>query len=239
MPVQYGTLMRTMEEYCKIHTLFKRDERLRIIEGQWTLPEIEYLAGNKWLLTEKVDGTNVRVAFKDGEVSITGRTKDADFREDFRNTLNDKFNNDSMLSAVHKASKGNEIILFGEGFGPGINGGGKYTQNYDFVLFDVYVPTIRNPHEGTYVDGWWLHRNNCEDVASKLGLNIVPLVGEFTLFEAIEMVKAGFKSSWGDFWAEGIVAKTPVELFTRKGERLLTKIKHKDFLNVSEVKNGV
>lgn len=227
-----------MREYCKIHTLFKRDERLRIIEGDWTLPEIKYLADNKWSLTEKVDGQNIRVHFKDGVVTIGGRTKDAEFRDDFIGRITDKFNADVMIASLTKMAKGGEIILFGEGYGPNISGGGKYTDTHDFVLFDVYVPTIRDPETGTYVDGWWLHRGNCEDVAGKLGIDIVPLIGEYTLHEAIEMVRAGFKSKWGDFYAEGIVAKTPVELFTRKGERLLTKIKHKDFLNVSELSNA-
>lgn len=222
-----------MIEYCKIHTLFKRDENLRIIEGEWSLPEIQYLAGSKWQLTEKVDGQNIRVQYKDGVVTIGGRTKDAEFRDDFAQAMNSKFQDESMLQALQKVSKGSEMVLFGEGFGPGIHGGGKYTDEYQFILFDVYVPTVRDPSTGTYVDGWWLHRNNCADVAHKLGLDIVPMIGEFTLYEAIEMVRSGFKSQWGDFCAEGIVAKTPVELFTRKGERLLTKIKHKDFLNTN------
>jgi len=48
--------------------------------------------------------------------------------------------------------------------------------------------------------------------------------------EAIEMVRNGFNSQWGNFMAEGIVARPKVELKTRKGERLITKIKHRDFI---------
>lgn len=221
-----------MREYCKIHTLFKRDEHLRIIEGDWTLPEIEYLAGSKWSLTEKVDGTNLRIGYSNGKVNVCGRTKDADLREDFLDAIVDKF--EPLIPKLEKVGKGGEIILFGEGVGPGIESGGKYALSYDFVLFDVYVPTTRSPETGTYVDGWWLHRHNCEDVAAKLDLDIVPLIGDYTLYEAIDMVKSGFVSQWGGFYAEGIVAKTPVELFTRKGERILTKIKHKDFLRLSD-----
>ena len=39
----------------------------------------------------------------------------------------------------------------------------------------------------------------------------------------------GKQEYWGDFIAEGIVARPKVTLFTRKGERLITKIKHRDF----------
>ena len=51
-----------MNEYHKIQTVFKRDIQSKgktLIEGQWTLPEFEYLASNIWAFTEKVDGTNI------------------------------------------------------------------------------------------------------------------------------------------------------------------------------------
>ncbi|MBS1722644.1 MAG: hypothetical protein JSS66_06495 [Armatimonadetes bacterium] len=221
-------------EYSKIHTLFQRDEQNKVIFGKWSLPEIEHLACCKWLLSEKLDGQNIRVEYKDGQVDITGRTKDAVFSVDMDAALKAIFDTPTMLSALEKTFKGGEAVLYGEGIGPGICGGGKYAQQHTFVLFDVYVPTLRNPSAGTYVDGWWLHRHNCEDVANKLGLEIVPGLGLHTLYDAIKLVKAGFKSQWGNFFAEGIVAKTPTELYSRKGERILTKIKHKDFLNLSE-----
>lgn len=43
------------------------------------------------------------------------------------------------------------------------------------------------------------------------------------------MTRKGIKSQWGDFIAEGIVARPATELLTRNGERIITKIKHKDF----------
>lgn len=43
--------------------------------------------------------------------------------------------------------------------------------------------------------------------------------------------RKGFNSIWGDFIAEGIVARPAVELKTRNGHRIITKIKHKDFVN--------
>ena len=43
------------------------------------------------------------------------------------------------------------------------------------------------------------------------------------------MTKKGFKSQWGDFKAEGIVARPNTELVGRDGKRIITKIKQKDF----------
>ena len=109
--------------------------------------------------------------------------------------------------------------LYGEGYGPKIQkGGGNYRADQDFVLFDVKV------------GDFWLQRGDVEDVAKKLGLDVVPIIGEGTLAEMVELARQGFKSRWGDFIAEGIVARPSVELRSRNGSRLITKIKHSDFV---------
>lgn len=100
--------------------------------------------------------------------------------------------------------------------------GTVFMENYipdgvSFVLFDVKV------------NEWYLKREDVEDVASKFGIKIVPIVGHGTLQDAIDMIKKGMKSEWGNFIAEGIVARPRVEVFTRKGERVIAKIKYKDY----------
>jgi hypothetical protein len=71
-----------------------------------------------------------------------------------------------------------------------------------------------------------------ENIATKLGVEIVPIVGEGTLWDAIDLVKVGMKSLWGDFESEGIVARPKVELQTRGGRRIITKIKTVDYRNL-------
>lgn len=208
-----------MNEYHKIQTVFKRDMETRngktLLEGQWTLPEFEYLANNTWVFTEKVDGTNIRVMFKDGAVTFGGKTDSAQLPAQLVIRLNDLF-----LPMAKKLQDvfGCDACLYGEGYGAKIQKGGEnYRQDQDFVLFDVRV------------GDWWLQRSDVEDVASKLGIDIVPIIGEGTLYDAIENAKQGIKSSWGDFQAEGIVARPKVELKTRNGHRIITKIKCRDF----------
>jgi hypothetical protein len=72
-------------------------------------------------------------------------------------------------------------------------------------------------------------RSDVEDVAKSLGIVVVPIIGVGTLSDMIEKVKAGITSTWGDFMAEGIVARPFIELKTRNGSRIITKLKHKDF----------
>ncbi|KKK87847.1 hypothetical protein LCGC14_2749110, partial [marine sediment metagenome] len=111
------------------------------------------------------------------------------------------------------------VCLYGEGFGAKIQkGGGNYNPTgVDFILFDVKV------------GNWWLERENIEDIASKLNIKVVPIIGKGTLIEAVDKTKTGHYSSFGQFIAEGIVVRPPITLFSRRGERLLGKIKTKDF----------
>ena len=207
-----------MKEYHKIQTLFKRDMQnngKRLLEGEWTLPEFEFLAGNQWVFTEKVDGTNIRVMLNDGAVTFGGKTDSAQIPAQLVARLNALF-----LPLTTKMQKvfGCDACLYGEGYGAKIQkGGSNYRPDQDFVLFDVRVGE------------WWLQRVDVEDVAQKLGLDIVPIIGEGTLHDAISQAKEGIVSTWGNFQAEGIVARPKVELKTRNGQRIITKIKCRDF----------
>ena len=49
-------------KYPKIETLFNRDENFKIVEGNYRLPEFENVTN--WTITEKVDGTNVRIIYQ-------------------------------------------------------------------------------------------------------------------------------------------------------------------------------
>jgi hypothetical protein len=211
-----------MKEYHKIQTLFKRDldaPNKPMIEGDWTTPELEYLADNEWELTEKFDGTNIRINYKkDGFVLFGGRTDNAQIPTKLLNYLNQTFTPDLFNSA------GLEFVtLYGEGYGAGIQ---KCGGNYDpiaqkFVLFDVVV-------HGQDQD-WWLFRHDVDDIAKKLDIESVPVIGWGSLHQAISIVKNGLTSRWGNFEAEGIVARPTVPLWNRKGERIITKIKGRDF----------
>lgn len=207
-----------MSEYHKIQSIFKRDmsgPRKTLIDGDWTMPEFEYLAGNQWVFTEKVDGTNIRVIFKGGGVTFGGRTESAQIPAQLVTRLNEKFL--PMATALADVFA-DGAVLYGEGYGAKIQkGGGNYRADQDFVLFDVKV------------GDWWLQRADVEEIATRLGIDIVPIIGEGTLHDAVAQAKTGIRSTWGDFEAEGIVARPKTELKTRSGHRLIAKIKCRDF----------
>lgn len=246
-----------METYPKIQTLFKRHldgpKKGKMIRGEWTTPELEYLADNEWEFTEKVDGTNIRVGLTVASdtlnVEYAGRSNNAVIPTGLLQHLEQTFPTNPLwrrdLQAPAYGSRYNDIlfwmkneglksvILFGEGYGAKIQGGGKYREDHSFVLFDVKI------------GDWWLTRPNVDDIAAKLGIDSVPTIGYGTLHDAIDIVSTGItfnsgggivrwgdgrlKSQWGTFEAEGIVARPKVPLFDRKGNRIICKVKSVDF----------
>lgn len=209
-----------MIEYHKINTMFKRNMEgdKKIIFDDWAEPEVEYLKNNEWIFTEKVDGTNIRIYWDGKEVTFGGRTDSAQIPNGVINRLNDLFYSTPAKVRLREVFPEGGVVFYGEGYGAKIQkGGGNYKDVQDFVLFDVKVGE------------WWLERHNVEDVAEKLQLDVVPVIGGGTLYDAVDMVKAGITSKWGNFEAEGIVARPQVELTTRNGSRIIAKIKARDF----------
>lgn len=218
-----------MKEYPKIQTVFKRDEKThRVIEGEYSLPEFEYLRHNLWVFTEKVDGTNVRVLWNGKDITFGGKTNKAQMPPFLEDRLVDIFINKATIEVFKEIfgnDEGMEVCLYGEGYGARIQkGGGKYIPDgVDFILFDVKI------------NEWWLERKNIEDVGQKLGIGVVPIIGEGTLIDLVGYGKLGFISKWDksesqqEFMAEGVVAKPKVDLWNRRGDRIITKIKYKDF----------
>jgi len=217
-----------MNTYHKINTIFKREQfkNNALIIGDWSEPEFEFLQNNEWEFTEKVDGTNIRIQFNtDGNITIAGKTDRADIPKFLYEKLasiflTSKFQ-ESMKASFSTMGDGSypEVCLYGEGYGSKIQKEG-YLYNRpdtDFVLFDIKVGE------------WWLQRNDVEAIARFLSIPIVPVVGRGSLHDAITLVRDGMKSAWGNFTSEGVIAYPVVPLRKRNGERIITKIKTRDF----------
>ncbi len=204
-----------MKEYPKIETLLNRDEKtFRVRIGEWRLPEFEYLKDCQWYFTEKVDGTNIRVMWDGTEIRWGGKTNNAQIPTFLITKLQGLFPVSKFQGIFPEP-----ICLYGEGYGAKIQrGGGNYIPNgCDFVLLDVRI------------GDWWLQRKDVENIASRLNISVIPIIGNGGLMTAVDMAEKGFNSQWGNFPAEGIVVRPMVELSTRSGHRIIGKIKSKDF----------
>ena len=210
------------KEYHKIITAWKRDPVTKyktLIWGEWATPEFEYLQDAVWSWTEKVDGTNIRLTWADGVVRLDGRHQRSQIPTDLIARLQDLFP-ESLLAETFGTD--GEIMLCGEGYGARIQKGGEnyLPDSVDFILFDVWA-------------GAWLERENVEDIARKLDIKVVPIVGRGTLGGAIECVRVlrpySQVAANVEHEMEGLVMRPEVELLDRRGQRIITKIKVKDF----------
>lgn len=211
-----------MIPYIKIDTPFERDNdgTKKLIDGKFRNETVEYLKDNKWLCSEKIDGTNIGVVWDGHKVSFQGRTERAQIPTQLVNKLNELFGGTINEEMFEQKFGEMNVILFGEGYGPKIQkGGGLYRDNVSFILFDVYLSD----------QNLWLKRDAVEDIAKSFGIDVVDIVLTGTLQEAIGFVKTKPKSHIGTANMEGLVCRPTVELLDRMGRRVITKIKVCDF----------
>jgi len=209
-----------MEKYHKIHTVYKRDPENNLktlLEGEYTKPEFEYLQNNIWEWDEKIDGAGTRIILENEQLIIKGKQEKSQIQNSLYTKLETIFQ--PRLKLMIEVFKNNDICMYGEGFGNRIQKiGGKYRPDQGFILFDIKI------------GHWWLKRIDVIEIAKILNMDVVPKIGEGTLHGMIDYVESGFNSTFGDFIAEGIVARPKIELKARSGERIITKLKYKDFV---------
>lgn len=227
-----------MTEYHKIDTLYERDEKTHKLQDPLVLRNPIYANFKKLLWTEKIDGTNIRISWNTKKVWFDGREKDSMLPASLVNYLMDTFSMEKFRSAFPNIPEwpdgvdgtNTPVILFGEGCGGSIQAGGNYSPSSIFVLFDVLVDCR-----------YWLSQDNVEDVARKLGILTAPVMGEMSVEEATEMVKKGFPSILAHNLtgsvapAEGLIGRPPETMFNNKGERLICKLKTKDFARAANL----
>lgn len=210
-----------MKTYHKIESLFERstEGKKKLIEGQFHNPTVEMLRHIGWEWTEKIDGTNIRIQWDGHTVSFGGRTESAQIPAPLVNRLNELFGGETNAQLFEQKFGETEVMLFGEGYGAKIQkGGGLYKPDgVDFILFDVMI------------GGLYLRRDSVEDIAQCFGIQAVPIVLRGTIDEAVAFIKSKPKSTIGTAMMEGVVGRLPEELFDRRGNRLIVKVKVRDF----------
>lgn len=210
-----------MQEYHKIETVFERDTTgtKKLIEGMYRNPTVQYLRHCNWEWTEKIDGTNIRVHWDGHQVSFGGRTDNAQIPAPLVNRLNELFGGETNAQLFEQKFGETEVTLYGEGYGAKIQkGGGLYkSDGADFILFDVRVGNL------------WLHRYSVEDIATAFNIDVVPIVLRGNIFEAVEFVKSKPMSTIGTAPMEGLVGRPMEELRDRRGNRVIVKLKVRDF----------
>lgn len=215
-------------EFAKINTLFERQPDFTVDTTKLKDPTIDCIS--KWHVTEKVDGTNIRVMrdpvateHQNGgvvaRIRIGGRTDNTNIPGDLVLTCQNLFETPAFTNYFPDA----KITLYGEGYGAGIQKVGKlYAPTKKFILFDVRLD---------WPDGrkWWLCPADVAEAGLTLGCDVVPYLGYMGLDDIVMLVKSDFKSALADIAAEGIVARPAQTLYDRNGDRVIIKLKGSDF----------
>lgn len=213
-----------LETYHKIQSVFKRDPETdhKTFTDEYASEVFDVLSDVLWVATEKIDGTNIRLASGAGgfpmadrdKLIIRGRTDRAQLPPDLVRNL---------TAAIDPARIPEGMTLYGEGYGAGIQkGGGKYRPDQWFVLFDA-----------TTENGRWLERGELLEIAADIGVAYAPILGVDYLHHWVDIVK--HKAGWytesklhPEAPNEGLVLRPKVELNWRGG-RVITKLKFSDW----------
>jgi hypothetical protein len=228
-PEQIGNLMKT---YPKIETLYNRGDDFKV---DFSLRRPEFGLINKWMVQEKVDGTNIRVNYSLDRQPVMhfgnaqpafvfgGRTDNALLPAPLLARLNEIFDDEQAAECRARCVEYGvrEITFFGEGFGPGIQNGSLYGPSVDFICFDILVD-----------DRTWLQPADVIEVCAEQEILRVPILGWHTTSEIEEMVRKGVRSQIAPNAipaCEGIIARPIQNLFDQRGNRVMFKLKTTDF----------
>lgn len=211
--------------YPKIHNIWHRDPLSHQIQwGEFKRPEFRLLLEQQWEFTEKIDGMNIQVRLEPGkEPVIWGRTEDAQLKADLVERIMGLTDWEEFQIMVSDAQP---IVVYGEGFGPGIQKGGIYGTERQFAAFDIRVGNR------------WLCPSDVAKYCSESHIPQAPLLHVGSLTSGYKRVAEGVQSILAPgHLAEGLVGRLPLTLLDQYGERIIVKLKHVDLLQKEEA-NG-
>jgi len=215
-----------MTTYPKINSIYKRhSETNKLRMGEYAQQVYRYLEDNDWIAYEKIDGMNVRCHWDGSTIKFAGRTDNAQIPAPLLVRLLEIFTAEKLTFVF--GSDPIDVTIFGEGFGGNIQNpvGKRYNPDgkFDFIMFDVRI------------GDWWIRYSDMMEFADSLETKLVPIIAVKSLREQIESIKYGVYSKVAEdkaFYAEGIVCRPLYDILTRNGQRVITKIKYKDFQNI-------
>ncbi len=243
----------SVREYPKIDTLFDRYENFAVNIERIRRPE--FLVPKGFIVTEKIDGTNVRVSLErfvpplmnaEGASGMAANAQHDDKSVEWcvrfyghheksqmppflLEYLQETFTLGKMKALWRGPGEAEyPIVLYGEGYGAKIQSGGDYRKDSDvsFRLFDVLIGES------------WLRRVDVESVATQLYILPVPYVylGQRPIDVIVAEVRVGIPSVVANLegvprMSEGVIAFTDPPLFNSRGKRLTFKLKTSDFVS--------
>ena len=173
----------------------------------------------KMYASEKIDGTSVGIVWDGERISFVGHTDKSEFCPRYLEYLKANFGTSEFESVIEEIFSDKPAKIFGEGISKDYNVDYGFPEG-NFIMYDVMG------ENGTYYN-----RDAVKEIAKKLGL-IYPHEEMMTIREAIDFVKnrpQSFLNSKEKL--EGLVLRSPIELYTNSLDRVICKVKVKDFVD--------
>lgn len=176
---------------------------------------LEYLADSPWVYTRKIDGANLRVQWNGEQALWNGKSDKFQCSADLTDYMNRTF-----LEEIFEEKFGRDkvVTLFGEHMGPKVQGNELGLERDEFVLYDANV------------NGTWLSGESIVEIAEYFNIRTVydfmpnEVKPTRSLRELIIDCAGGAFSEW-----EGIVATPLIEMRDQAGNRVIVKIKNRDY----------
>lgn len=220
-----------MNPYPSIESLYTRDRETHKLNCG-DVRNFAWSAVTYWQVTEKVDGTNVRVIVTpDGNITYMGRRSDQ-LPKGMKDVLDGLFLDKVGEIVKHIPTGATHLTFYGEGYGVGIKGSEaqKYvTEGKHFIAFDAYVQSE--------VGGYYLNGYELRLICDALGVMVAPLLRPLNLekliypdWNEVRDVIAPYRNSVVSPTApsEGIVCRPSVELRDSFGNRMIWKLAFRD-----------
>lgn len=222
--------------YTKIQSIYKRDEKGNFIIGVFSCPEFDMLFNAKWKAYQKIDGTNISYYWNGHELRIDGKTENAQTDKEVMNMLKKKITAEMLSKAFppkydeNGTEKPFNVIIYGEAYGKKIQKvGSRFLKDgHDFRIFDILIVDSCGKK-------WWLETEVVEEICNSLGVEMPVSYGVMTLAEAEKMVIKGWEDPIAEdstLPIEGLVLRPVVQLFNKKGERVMVKVKTCDYRKI-------
>ena len=212
-------------KYEKFSSPFKKDDKfLNIEELSQELPK------GKWIVIEKIDGTNIRIILtkpeENGErvIHIGSRKLILNPSDKGSNVYLDCLK-DVNLNKLREYFKDidSTVVIYGEGHGAGVQKGGIYSPKKSFRVFDIRI--------GRAYQNFDYVQKVCVDNQ----MNLVPIFGDVDCLHFNGFItdlkhfnETLIKGGTGGK-PEGLVYKFEPVLLNKYGERLIFKSKFKDY----------
>lgn len=220
-----------MISYPSIETVFTRSKDTNRLNFGELRNSANSIISN-WTISEKIDGTNIRVIITLKGVKVRGRTDKTDLKQDLIAYILSLFPHQKVVE-YFQAYRGQalhedwSVTFYGEGYGAGIQKGSVYAPDKRFRCFDLMLG-----------EGWWVDDSEMRKVCHDLGVPTAPYLGmidwipetnEDLLLLIPNSIVAVEDRGVADVLAEGIVAKPLVVLKDRHGDRIVWKLTFREF----------